>query len=477
MGGSAMEEHRNEAPSEDRPPHEDTPPPASDHPEPVERRSFFRRSAQVAALSLFGVGGLDPLIDRVAARVAERMGGDRLASEVARRLSESGVMMPRAHAATSTPECPSDFGLMQPLEGPIGPPQQGVEWRCDPQPFHCTQAESFSCDANSNPPFTGCTYPGFACEWVEQFYCQVDGAHFDCDKVEVGNAGFSCPPWVQGTAWFDCPPGENPPAFTCDQYPNEFDCGNLGGAAYLCPSVEQFFACEPPWTCNGSPYGQNCLDTTWECSGIFYCDPGPNPERVFYSCGRRSNPPGTGTFNCNDIFLCVGKASTVDFDCDGQSFKCGDVTGETFECGTQHEFSCWDLNGVQQGGGFFCAGGTFRCSAGGTRCGVGGETGTYNVGGDDDPGDFLCYTPTTGSQGFRCAVKFECSGMADDFRCFDAGAAVFTCSSAFGACGDPNEPYGACSPSANGSFRCNETAGEFRCTGTYGGCPARFANS
>jgi hypothetical protein len=166
----------------------------------------------------------------------------------------------------------------------------------------------------------------------------------------------------------------------------------------------------------------------------------------------------------------------VDFDCDGQSFKCGDATGDSFECVTQHEFSCWDLNPALHGG--FECGETFRCSPGGTRCGVGGETGTYSYGGDGDPGDFLCYSSSQGSDGFRCWADFECSGMADDFRCYDAGGAVFTCSGAFGTCGQPPQGnYGACSPSANGSFRCNQTAGEFACTGAYGGCPARFEDS
>jgi hypothetical protein len=364
---------------------------------------------------------------------------------------------------------------MQPLEGPIGPPQQGVEWRCDPQPFHCTQAESFSCDANSNPPFTGCTYPGFACEWVEQFFCQVVNGPFDCDKVEVANAGFSCPPWVGNVAWFDCNPPDQGGQFDCS-WPNTFDCANLGGPGYLCPSLEQFFACEPPWTCNGLPlYGEDCRDTTHECSGVFHCDATPNSGRVYYACGRRANPPGTGTFNCNDMFICMGNARTVDFDCDGQFFKCGDATGDSFECGTQHEFSCWDLNPALHGG--FDCGETFRCSPGGTRCGVGGETGTYSYGGDGDPGDFLCYSPSAGTDGFRCLAEFECSGMADDFRCYDGGAPVFTCSGAFGTCGQPPQgDYGACSPSPNGSFRCDQGSGEFACTGTFD-CPARFSNS
>jgi len=106
-----------------------------------------------------------------------------------------------------------------------------------------------------------------------------------------------------------------------------------------------------------------------------------------------------------------------------------------------------------------------------------GVTGTYTYGGDDAPGGFLCYSANGGTDGFTCWAEFECSGMADDFRCYDSGARVFTCGGAFGTCGQPAQGnYGACSPSTNRTFRCNQGTGQFACTGTFE-CPARFANS
>jgi len=63
--------------------------------ETVSRRKFLRQTAETAALSLFGVLGLDAVMDRVLQRLEERRGIDRLADQVTAGLRRTGA----AHAA------------------------------------------------------------------------------------------------------------------------------------------------------------------------------------------------------------------------------------------------------------------------------------------------------------------------------------------------------------------------------------------
>lgn len=58
--------------------------------EGMSRRRFIQ-AAEVAALSLFGVLGLDGVTERVAQRLAERRGIDRLAGRVAEDLRRNGA--------------------------------------------------------------------------------------------------------------------------------------------------------------------------------------------------------------------------------------------------------------------------------------------------------------------------------------------------------------------------------------------------
>jgi len=64
--------------------------------EEVSRRQFIR-TAEVAALSLFGVLGLDAVTERVAQRMAEMRGIDRLADQVAQDLRRNGAAYADAH--------------------------------------------------------------------------------------------------------------------------------------------------------------------------------------------------------------------------------------------------------------------------------------------------------------------------------------------------------------------------------------------
>jgi hypothetical protein len=442
--------------------------------EPLERRSFLRRSAEVAAASLFGLGALDPLIDRVLARMGEMEGANQLAAGIARHLADSGVLTPRAHAARSTPDCPSDYGpavgggAESPFQKPGGPPL----FVCAPVPgFTCPAAQSFTCHAGTNPRFMGCHYttPGFQCEWGEDFYCQVDDSHFDCDQVEGQNVGFSCPPWAGDplTAWFDCiAQGEGTPVtFDCS-YPTSFDCGGLGGVGYLCAgTAEAGFepACVAPWNCANTPtkYHEDCIASTVAC---------PPPEAGFacsapveYNCGGKERQDGH--FAC-DLFTCTpgGTPTQWDFNCENLSFRCGSGAGEqTFECRGGHVFDCTDFGHVQNRG-FSCGqegqGDSFSCAAGGVRCGV-GATGSYGTDGyvGRTPGDFYCDGHNTQEASFDCQGSFECIDVADDFVCMDTGDVTsFLCTNAFSGCAPPRP---------EGVFQCDNAAHDFVCQGGF----------
>jgi hypothetical protein len=59
--------------------------------EDLPRRQFLRRTAEVAAWSLFGTMGLDALTKAVVNRMAEMKGIDRLAGRVAEDLRKNGA--------------------------------------------------------------------------------------------------------------------------------------------------------------------------------------------------------------------------------------------------------------------------------------------------------------------------------------------------------------------------------------------------
>jgi len=67
---------------------------------------------------------------------------------------------------------------------------------------------------------------------------------------------------------------------------------------------------------------------------------------------------------------------------------------------------------------------------------------------------------------FRCGSAFQCSGMADDFRCHDNAFLAFQCGE-----------FGGCNPSgSSGTFRCNRANGEFACTDGFA-CTGGFTNA
>jgi prepilin-type processing-associated H-X9-DG protein len=65
--------------------------------EEVSRRRFLRKTAEVAALSLFGTLALDDVIRKVVERMAEIRGIDRLARNVAEDLRLSNAAYADGH--------------------------------------------------------------------------------------------------------------------------------------------------------------------------------------------------------------------------------------------------------------------------------------------------------------------------------------------------------------------------------------------
>jgi hypothetical protein len=423
----------------------------------LERRDFLQRSAQVAAASLFGGLGLDPLIDAVLARMGEMTGARSLADAIAHHLRDSGVIGV-ADAATYSADCPSGHDLP---DGP-GPPQV-----CTNQPGHdcpgmftCPPAQNFGCRFETG---------AFRCVWGGKFNCQW-GAPFSC------LTDFTCPPWVEGKAWFYCfPEGLGTPVFNC-AFPDPFACGRLDGAVYLCPDQAKFCpTCTweiAEWHCESTPdifhTERGNEDKSCPPPGTgFACD-----KPAIYSCGRRGGPH-EGEFHCSPgvtpthPFTCnPGDGTQYDFDCANHQSAC---TGG-FQCDTRHWFRC-EKHGMQENGGFDCRDGGFTCKAGGDRCGV-GSTGAYDPEpgpppDDHTPGDFSCWGNAGPVQGFRCSNAFACAGMADDFRCYDQETLTFACSGWFDDC-QPSGP--------GGLFVCNRNLGEFAC-GPGFQCPAgRFSN-
>jgi len=367
-------------------------------------------------------------------------------------------------------ECMMEFQCGGPAFGCVEP----FDWCATPPPFTCPA--NFTCNANTAPPFSGCHYPDFSCEWIEAFQCEVAQAVFDCDKVEEGSTGFSCPPW-EGTppqGWFDCPTYGTPPPFDC-AYPTAFDCGGQA-ATFLCGVTGRF---QP--TCG--PGGQ----PEWHCTNVeSWFDYVCGGDNETYNCNAHQCSPGMAIFRCGDypdymrgkfhcnpgpageVFDCTpGAGKQYDFDCENHEFTCGPSAEHIFECDGRHEFTCWG-GGIPENEGFACGSG-FVCKAGGSRCGV-GATGQYHPWLDDDstPGDFYCGGQAIGAD-FRCSANFQCSGMADDFRCFgEDGYLAFQCAALFGGC----NPSGS-----SARFRCDQTGNEFECPGVFT-CPGgRYMNA
>ncbi len=408
--------------------------PASSH--LMSRRGFVSRSAQAAALSLFGVMGLDAVADEVLRRVEQISGGDGLAAVAAHHLRESGLIRLAQAACT-----------------------------------YCRPADQYECNQSTQPAFTGCgtnTYD-FQCQWMDNFYCDFVEPKFDCLTT------YSCPPTVAGFTClreFACK-GEFPEYdHVCFYDPGgdgRFTCGG-DADGFLCPGVGLFHPLEPcaPEAFGGT-YECDVLADYATCLGAaHHCVPGPGGDA--HDCAAmhvfRCGPPQAlaatlAAFTCGaeqqGIFNCNGVGTLFDFVCQGTVEEAGtfDCTGQSFWCGGNHVFLCvWTTR-------FECAG-NFTCHAGGNQCGI-GHTGLY---GEelDDPGDFLCRGLPASGANFSCSQmsKFHCQAV-DDFEC--GNNCLFECWAPFRGCVPASTTGRFQCARGETAFNCHTNAGvEFSCT-------------
>lgn len=104
--------------------------------EAISRRSFIRKSAEVAALSLFGVLALDGVMDKVLERIAENRAMGKLSDAAAGALKEHRL----------------DYYAN--AKGPKGP--------CFSN-YDCSKADGIYCGNFKCPDFDCSPYPSFDC--------------------------------------------------------------------------------------------------------------------------------------------------------------------------------------------------------------------------------------------------------------------------------------------------------------------------
>jgi len=396
---NAMAEHEEHPSANDQPEKRSE---ASRTPDEASRRAFIRKTAEGAALSLFGVMGLDAVVEKVVQRLEEIPASRSLARATGELLHEAGIgAMAFAADGCNCPGMPGgpDFTCQNPA----------AKFTCTAQNhFRCTEADSFQC----NP------------------------MHFLCSIYQMGGPAFEC---------------ASPAAFECsgDQDRNHFWCQ----PGYLCPGVGQFAdtPCGPqtPWDCApANRFAATCPGGTVQCEGAerFSC-----PGNTIFRCGDPAQG-GSGGFVCpQSKFVCNG-GQIVDFQCP-VTFDCQ----QGFKCEANHIFIC---GGSSEAADFSCGSGNgFTCAAGGNQCNE-PNTGAYGNPDDDfdyRPGDFACYAGSTEGADFTCTPQntFTCPAL-DDFTCHGAetGGRNFTC----------NADKFLCQPRVAGYFNCDlDFGGGFLC--------------
>ena len=155
--------------------------------EVVSRRSFMRKSAEVAALSLFGVLGLDAVADKVLERIAESRAMGRLADSAAGALKRERLdyfaqaqNLPKHYCEQcySNTMCPLAYNCVEPHDNGCPHCVSDVgcqEYNPDCDPYGCTDRQ-LNCGVKLTCP--------------TEINC--NGQSFDC--------GYSCPKTVA----FDC---------------------------------------------------------------------------------------------------------------------------------------------------------------------------------------------------------------------------------------------------------------------------------
>ena len=383
---------------------------ASRTPDEASRRAFIRKTAEGAALSLFGVMGLDAVVEKVVQRLEDVPATRALARATGELLHDAGIgrMAFAAEGCNCPPEMP-------------GAPNFTCAWDQNytcPQNFSCPDNMGFQC----NPFRFECAAPNWVCT-----------GEFSCTE------GYLCP--GQGLYAPDC----NPQVVSCGL--ESFDCDPAPGIQYTCTPAQQF-DCQTSHRfnllCTDGPV--SCPDNPFACGAAWW-----------FECGTTLQ--ATSRFRCDEGRFACNAGTLYDFRC-RWVFNCGGGT-TGFHCNANHLFSCgWNPDH----GHFVCAAPDFTCAAGGNRCNLPG-TGVYNAGSDVRPGDFLCWGAAQNLM-FRCESSGQAPGnftclAVDDFECMGApGGVNFVCQ-------DPQHFQCPTPNTTGGVFRCDADAGQYNCPGQY----------
>ena len=225
----------------------------------VSRRGFMVKTAEVAAMSLFGVAALDDVLRAVAGRVRDIGNGDQFARSVARE-----------------------------LEG-----MTAVAWG---EPYTCPMATHSCADGEHScaPPFTcrsgfGGAFECDAAGW-STYSCGPD-EHLCAELFQCADR-FACSPyWCNAQRWdqgeFECndpPPGQDL-GFTCTAANRTFRCD---GVDYHCNSQAEL---NQSYTCTGADFACSPADAE-----RFYCGR-VNPGADF-TCTADDFSPEECKFHC-----------------------------------------------------------------------------------------------------------------------------------------------------------------------------------
>ena len=155
--------------------------------EAVSRRSFMRKSAEVAAISLFGVLGLDAVADKVLERIAENQAMGRLADSAAGTLKRERLdhyasaenLLPKLYCDHDHPGCLNGYYCTEPHDCPssVGCASDvgcsDFTPQCTPGPYGCTGRQLTCSNSITCPVEISCTAanlncpPGYKCVTVQ----------------------------------------------------------------------------------------------------------------------------------------------------------------------------------------------------------------------------------------------------------------------------------------------------------------------
>jgi hypothetical protein len=354
------------------------------------RRQFIRRSAEVAAFSLFGVAEVEGLLERIATEVGRLRGDARMATEAAEVLSEAGLTtMASAQCVSWEQEC-RDAGAYDPDCVRPDPHDCGKVYHKF-RPFPCGGEVWYDCYSRTSPNYAA------DCKFITPYslYCGTDQSvpnEFSEQCQQYLMYGNQC---LGANENYQCV------RYVCDAFPGlVFDCSSESGSSFTCEPSEYHgfqcsgsdgladFRCFRTFGCAGSGDQFDCYAAhLFQCWRDFECNAGPTgPQEPGFTCSGG----GAGTIQCNTSntgryayddpgdFHCVSTPGVgVAFDCRGTAlrgfyctgvaddFACGDTASPTmsFQCTSTSPFSADGQcpEGPQQGHLFQCGPGNFHC--------------------------------------------------------------------------------------------------------------------